>query len=178
MKKIQIFLMSILCFIFPGCQNNSIEQYSHRKNKIDLRSFFDGEIEGWGAIFDYKGIQSRTFHVKIKAHWKDQNNGVLDEWFDFDDGEKTERQWKVSFSNNSVFIANAKDVVGDAKGEQQGNAINMHYTLEVPYNKSTINLKMDDWMYLIEDGLILNKTSMKKFGFKVGEIVLFMKKKS
>jgi hypothetical protein len=36
---------------------------------------------------------------------------------------------------------------------------------------------MDDWMYLVEENIILNRTSMRKFGFKVGEIVLVMKKK-
>jgi hypothetical protein len=178
MKKIQIFLMSILCLIFPGCQNNSIEYYSQRKSKVDLRSFFSDEIEGWGAIFDYQGRQSRSFHVRIKASWQDQDNGVLDEWFDFDDGEKTERKWSVSFSDNQMFVANARDVIDDAKGRQDGNAINMKYVLEVPYNGSLINLKMDDWMYLVEEDIILNRTSMKKFGFKVGEIILFMKKKS
>ena len=170
--------MSFLCFILPGCHNNSIEYYGARKNKIDLRSFFDGEIECWGVIFDYKGRQSRSFYAKIKGSWSDSNNGKLEEWFDFDDGEKTERQWNISFSNNSLFVANAHDVVGEAKGQQAGNAININYTLQVPYNNSTINLKMDDWMYLVDDNIVLNRTSMKKFGFKVGELMLFMKKKS
>ena len=52
MKKIRIFLMSILCFIIPGCSNNQLEYYSNKKNKIDLKLFFSGDIEGWGALFD------------------------------------------------------------------------------------------------------------------------------
>ena len=100
----------------------------------------------------------------------------MQEWFEFDDGEKTERVWDIVFVNNKFFKGKAHDIIGDANGEQNGNAVNINYTLQVPYKDSNINLKMDDWMYLIEDDLILNRTSMKKFGLKVGEIMLFMKK--
>ncbi|MCE2731376.1 MAG: DUF3833 domain-containing protein [Rickettsiaceae bacterium] len=176
MKKIQIMIMSIICFFIPGCSNNSIDYYSNKKNKIDLRAFFQGEIEGWGALFDYRGRQTRSFYVTLKGTW-DKNRGVLEEWFIFDNGEKTERKWEINFSNDLMFIGTAKDIVGEAKGKQNGNAVNLNYVLNIPYNNSTINLNMDDWMFLVEDNIILNRTSMKKFGFKVGEIVLFMKKK-
>ena len=76
-----------------------------------------------------------------------------------------------------MFTAKAGDVVGEAQGSQIGNAVNLRYTLNVPYNKSTINLKMDDWMYQINTDTVLNRTAMRKFGLKVGEVVLIMKKK-
>lgn len=176
MKKIQILIMSIICFLIPGCRSNSIEYYAQKKNKVDLRSFFKGDIEGWGSIFDYQGRQTRSFYVTLKGTW-DKDKGTLEEWFFFDDGEKTERIWDISFTNDSTFVGTAKDIVGTAQGKQNGNAVNLNYTLNIPYDGSTINLSMDDWMYLIQDDIILNRTSMRKFGFKVGEIVLFMKKK-
>ena len=101
----------------------------------------------------------------------------MKERFEFDDGEKTDRTWEIVFQDNQMFKAKAHDIAGEAKGRQNGSAVNINYTLQVPYKNSTINLRMDDWMYLIENDLILNRTTMKKFGFKVGEIVLFMKKK-
>ncbi len=178
MKKIKTFIIGIFCILIPGCTNNTIEAYGDRKTKVDLRNFFKGDIEGWGAVFDYKGQQTRSFSVKIIGTWQTPDKGVLQEWFEFDDGEKTERIWDIVFSNEQLFIGKAKDVIGDADGTQNGNAVNLHYTLRIPYKDSTLDLNMDDWMYLIEENLILNRTTMKKFGFKVGEIVLFMKKKS
>jgi hypothetical protein len=176
MKKLQIMIMSILCFLLPGCSSNSLDYYASKKQKIDFKSFFSGEVEGWGALFDYNGRQTRSFYVTLKGTW-DQNKGVLEEWFIFDDGEKTQRRWEIDFADESSFTGLAKDVIGQAKGMQNGGAVNLHYTLSVPYKDSTIDLKMDDWMYAVEDNVILNRTSMKKFGFKVGELVLFMKKK-
>lgn len=174
MKKLKLF--SLLCLLLPGCSSKTIENYADRKDKMDLRQFFDGEIEGWGTLFDVWGIQTRSFYLHVKGSWNG-NEGILDEKFDFDDGEKQTRKWNVYFENDNIFKANAGDVIGDAKGIQKGNAVNLKYILEIPYNNSTIKLSMDDWMYKIEGVMVVNKTSMKKFGIKVGELVLFMKKK-
>jgi len=177
MQKFKAFIIGFFCLFIPGCINNNIEDYNNRKTKIDLRNYFKGEVEGWGAVFDYQGKQTRSFSVKLIGTWETPDKGKLEEWFVFDDGEKTERVWDIVYSNQQMFIGRAKDIIGNAEGVQSGNAVNLHYTLQVPYKDSTIDLAMDDWMYLIEGNIILNRTSMKKFGFKVGEIVLFMKKK-
>jgi Protein of unknown function (DUF3833) len=175
MQKIKLILIGLCCLLIPGCGSNSLDYYEKRKHKIDLRHFFQGNIEGWGGIFDFTGKQTRSFYVKIKGTWQ-ENKGRLEERFDFDDGEVTERIWDISFVDGKIFTASAHDVTGLAKGKQNGNAVNMSYTLNVPYNNSTLALKMDDWMYLVAEDVILNRTSMKKFGFKVAEVVLFMKK--
>jgi len=176
MNKLKFLAMSFVCFIFSGCTNNSIDYYGDKSNKMDLKNFFDGEIEGWGSLFDFNGRQTRSFKVEIKGKWEG-DVGVLEEWFIFDDGEKTQRTWNIVFSDKNSFVGSAGDVIGEAKGKINGNAVNLNYVLNIPYKNSTINLNMDDWMYLVEENMILNRTSMKKFGFKVGEIVLVMKKK-
>ena len=165
MKNLKIILASIMCFILPGCTSNSIDFYKDKKQKIDMREFFNGEVEGWGALFDIGGKQTRSFYVLIKGSWKG-NDGILDEVFDFDDGEHTKRKWEVYFENDQIFKGRAHDVIGYAKGHQLGSAINLNYVLEVPYNNSTIKLSMDDWMYKLYQNNILNKTSLKKFVFK------------
>jgi hypothetical protein len=87
MKKIHIFIMSIICFLIPGCSNNHIDYYASKKDKIDLKSFFDGEIEGWGGIFDYQGKANKELSCQDQRHMG-KDRGILDEWFVFDDGEK------------------------------------------------------------------------------------------
>jgi hypothetical protein len=176
--------LSVLGFIalmFSGCSMQTIDFYQQhakeRKYPLDLRQFFQGDIEGWGALFDWSGRQTRSFYVQIKASWQG-NQGVLDEWFTFDDGEKVYRQWKVDYRDDQTFEARAGDVVGVAQGLTAANAVNMNYVLRLPYKDSTIDVSMDDWMYQVEDGVVLNKTAMKKWGFKIGEISLIMKKKS
>ena len=54
----------------------------------------------------------------------------------------------------------------------KGNTVIIDYTMRVPYNDSTIDINVRDWLHLQEDGVILNHSKMKKFGFEVGELVI------
>lgn len=170
-----------LVFIVAGMRifsHRSLSTFKDRTPKLDVRTFFDGDIEGWGSIFDYSGSPISSFTLKLKGTWQNDKQGILEEWFEFDDGKKLERKWDITVSDNTVFVGTAADVIGSAHGFQMGNAINMHYTLRVPYKKGkTIDFIMDDWLYQVSPGVILNRARMKKFGFPVGELVVMMKKK-
>ena len=52
----------------------------------------------------------------------------------------------------------------------------LNYVLEIPYNDSTVTVKIDDWLFLNEDDVLINRAEMFKFGFKVGEILISFKK--
>lgn len=156
--------------------HNSLSAYKDRNPKVDLKSFFNGDLEGWGGFFDHSGSQIRSFSLRLKGTWINDKEGILEEWFEFDDGKKTERKWDVTFIDDAIFVGKAADVIGQAHGAQMGNAVNAHYTLRVPFKGGTKDFVMDDWMYQITPGVILNRVKMKKFGFPVGELVLMMKK--
>lgn len=51
-----------------------------------------------------------------------------------------------------------------------------HFVLDVPYKDRTIHNSIDDRMYLVEPDLLINESKMTKFGFKVGQIILVIKK--
>ncbi len=53
-----------------------------------------------------------------------------------------------------------------------GNTVMIDYVMRVPYNNSTIDISVKDWLHLQEDGVIINHSKMKKFGFTVGELVI------
>jgi len=40
----------------------------------------------------------------------------------------------------------------------------------------TINVALDDWMWLIQDGVLVNRSEIRKFGFRVGEVTIFFRK--
>ena len=67
-------------------------------------------------------------------------------------------------------------MVGAATGEFAGNALLWKYVLEVPYKKKTIKVAIDDWLYLITEDRLLNKSKLKKFGFSVGDLTLIIEK--
>jgi hypothetical protein len=52
----------------------------------------------------------------------------------------------------------------------------MNYVLRVSYGDGTIDVRMDDWMYLITPDTLINQTTMSKWGVEVGEVVLVIQK--
>lgn len=68
-------------------------------------------------------------------------------------------------------MATAPDIVGVGKGRQAGSAVVLKYVLKLPDSAGGHVLDTTDWMYLMENGTIINRSQMRKFGFKVGELV-------
>ncbi|MFZ9812718.1 MAG: DUF3833 family protein, partial [Burkholderiaceae bacterium] len=98
--------------------------------------------------------------------------GTLDEYFDWSDGEKQRRIWRLEQVGPGKWIGRADDVVGEATGEIAGNALHWRYTLAVPVQGRVINMAFDDWMVLIDDKVMLNRATFSKFGIRLGEVTL------
>jgi hypothetical protein len=152
-----------------------VQRYSDSTLEFDPLDFFNHQIVAEGIVRDRSGNVSRTFTADIKATWND-NGGVLDEVFEWSDGEAQTRVWQFTKSGEKKYIGKAGDVIGEAIMEHSGNAINMTYVLDVPLaSGKTIAINMDDWLFQTSEKTIVNVTTMKKFGFRVGEVVLTMR---
>jgi len=68
-------------------------------------------------------------------------------------------------------------VVGEARGVARGNTLNWTYTMALPVDGRVIEVQFDDWMYLMDDTVMLNKAEMSKFGIRLGEVTLAFKKR-
>lgn len=160
---------SVIAIILGGCDVNNIQTYKNDNPTLQMEDYFSGKVKGYGLVQKTSGAVRRRFEVDMHGKWEG-NQGTLDENFVYDDGEKQVRQWKLTKIDDHHFTATAADVIGVAKGEQYGNVIHMTYVLRVPYNGLTLDLSMDDWLYRVNDHVVLNNATMKKFGFPVGKL--------
>ena len=62
--------------------------------------------------------------------------------------------------------------VGEARGEVAGNALRWRYVLALPVDGKTYHVDFDDWMFLIDDKVMLNRSYMSKWDFRIGEVTL------
>jgi hypothetical protein len=142
---------------------------------FDPQVFFNNRIVAEGIVRSRSGKVSRYFTADIKASWDDQG-GVLDEVFQWSDGEEQTRIWTFEKTGENEYRGTAGDVKKAATMRHEGNALHMTYVLNIPLESgNTIAINMDDWMYQVSDGTIVNVTKMTKFGFRVGEVVLTMR---
>jgi hypothetical protein len=75
-----------------------------------------------------------------------------------------------------TYTGTAGDVVGEATGEVYGNALRWRYVLALEVDGKTWNVTFDDWMYLLDGRTMMNRSEMKKFGLRLGEVTLFFRK--
>ena len=181
LKKIRagIRVVSVLAMIclLGGCANVNVQHYAAEKPALDLQRYFSGTLEGWGMFQKRSGEVARRFYVTIKCTWNG-DVGTLDEDFVWSDGEKQKRVWTLRKVAPNRYIGTADDVVGEAIGEVAGNALNWKYTLALPVDGKTYHVQFDDWMYLIDNQVMLNQATMSKFGFTLGQVTLSFRPKN
>lgn len=162
--------------VLGGCASQNITDYANEKPVLDLAQYFNGTIDAWGIFTDRSGKVVRRFQVVMNCSWQG-NQGVLDEDFVFSDGERQKRIWRLTKLENGRYTGRAADVVGEATGQVSGNAFNWTYTLQLPVDGKITEVQLDDWMYLVNDKVMLNKAVMRKFGIQVGELTLSFTKR-
>lgn len=158
-----------------GCGAPQLSLYQSEKPELDLRSYFDGQVRAWGVFTDRAGRVVKRFTVRMDCSWKG-DEGVLDEAFTYSDGQRQRRVWRLTRQAQGRYTGSADDVVGQAQGEQLGNAFHWTYTLALPVDGRVWHVDMDDWMFRIDDKVVLNKAVMRKFGVRLGDVTLSFEK--
>lgn len=169
MKKLFCVLAGMIGM--AGCASVDMERYAGEKPVLDLRTYFDGTLDAHGIFQDRSGEVVKRFHVLIEASWEG-DVGTLDEHFTYSDGTTQRRVWTITRHDATRYTGRADDVVGEATGEALGNALRWRYVLALPVDDKVYNVDFDDWMFLMDDRVMLNRSVMRKFGFRLGEVTL------
>ncbi|MGM0630599.1 MAG: DUF3833 domain-containing protein [Pseudomonadota bacterium] len=175
MQLFKVIAVTTLLFLVSAC-STGIDAYKSEKPELKLEEFFNGELVAYGMVQDYTGEVIQRFEVTMTGTWEG-NEGVLDEHFTYADGREEQRVWRITKTGPNSYEGRADDVKGVAKGTTAGNVLNWGYQLEVEVDGEPMVLTLDDWLYLIDEDNMINRTDMSKWGFPVGEITLYIGKK-
>jgi hypothetical protein len=174
LEKLVAALSSVA--LLAGCAAPGPETYREQKPALDLLTYFDGTVEAWGQFADRSGEVVKRFKVTIRGRVEDETL-VLDEQFSYSDGSKQRRVWTIRRLDAHRYAGTAADVVGEARGELWGNALRWRYVLALEIDGKVWNVDFDDWMYLHEDGVMLNRSEMSKFGVRLGEVMIAFRRR-
>ncbi len=157
--------------LLTGCSSTPVTDYAGQTPVLELRDYFNGTLDAYGIFTDRSGKVVKRFTVVMQGSWSG-DQGVLDEAFTYSDGTTQRRIWRLQRLADGRFTGTADDVVGTAQGQQSGNAFHWSYTLALPVDGRVIEVQFDDWMYLMNDRVMLNKAAMSKWGVHLGEVTL------
>ena len=170
-------LITLLVLALAGCGAVQVEHYRDERPQLDLQRYFDGTIDAWGMFQDRSGKVVKRFQVRIDARWNG-DVGTLDEHFEYSDGTKSRRVWTITRLDAHRYTGTAADVVGEAQGRAYGNALHWQYVLKLEVDGKSYEVDFDDWMYLMDDEVMLNRSAMSKFGVYLGEVTLTFRKRT
>ena len=165
-----------LAALLAGCSSPRVQDYARETPALELRDYFNGTLDAYGLFSDRSGKVIKRFTVVMNCHWEG-DNGTLDEAFSYADGSTQRRVWHLQRQADGHYTGRADDVVGTADGEQGGNAFHWNYVLALPVDGKVINVQMDDWMYLINGRVMLNRAQMRKWGIDLGQVTLSFSKR-
>lgn len=172
MKKV---LILACCLLLLSCTAVDVEHYRDEEPQLDLRKYFVGTVDAWGMFQKRSGEVVKRFHVEITGSL-DGDQLILDERFRYSDGTTQRRVWTLTEDSPGRWRGTAADVIGEARGEVAGNALRWRYVLSLPVDDSVYQVDFDDWMYLIDENTLANRSFMSKFGVELGQVTLFFRK--
>lgn len=152
------------------------EDYEDKGPAFDLREHLNGPIACEGMIYGPTGRVTSRFVADMDVKW-DGNVGMMHEVFTYDSGAVQKRHWKLTLGNDGSIKAEAPDVIGVGTGQQAGPALQLNYRIKLPAESGGHELDTVDWMYVVENGTIMNRSQFRKYGIKVAELVATMRKK-
>ena len=171
----RLLLLLVLVLSIASCGSVDVARYADQQPTLDLERFFSQPVKAWGMFQKRSGEVAKRFEVNIVSR-REGNNLILDERFLYSDGTRQRRVWVLTPTGQGGWIGRADDVVGVANGQVAGNTLHWRYRLNLPVGDSTYEMSMDDWMYLMDEDTLINRTRMSKFGVEVGQVTLFFRR--
>ena len=165
-----------LTFFLTNCvADMKPEDFKDQEPRLVIEDFLKGNVKAYGVLQNRGGKVTRQFSADLNGKW-DGKELILDEKFNWSDGEVQNRQWKIIKKDENHYEGTAGDVVGTAKGYSYGSAFKFEYVLLVPVKGKEIKITFDDWIFKQDDRVAINRATMTKFGIKVAELtVMFVK---
>lgn len=139
---------------------------------FSLEADLVGKTVGVGNFSAIDGT-SRDFVAYIDGSWNGKTLTLIED-FEFADGVKERKTWVFTQLPNGEFSGTREDVVGTARGYQDGKAFRLDYTMAIPDEDGTPGRKVSFKDVLVKqtDGVIRNSAIVGFWGFRVGEVNL------
>lgn len=157
-----------------GQQHGGTPSAADSGGRFEIERYFDGACDAWGIFVDRFGRLRRRFTVRMSGDW-DGDTLTLHEDFRYDNGVLEQRVWHIRRSGPDGYVAEADGVIGQAQGRQYADAVNWQYRFRLRVGDRTIRVTFDDWLYRHEDDVVVNRASVRKFGIRLGEVILFFR---
>lgn len=152
------------CATAPSPPQNALPQ------AFVLERDLAGATTARGEFRTITGVQ-RPFTALLRGEMQG-DVFTLHEDFVFDDGERDTKTWRLRRIAPGEFEGTREDVIGVARGFQDGNYFRLEYNVRLPTENGRGRVvRFRDILFLNTEG-VGNTASVGWFGFRVGSVTL------
>lgn len=176
MNSILRFSAGLGLLLVSACGGTpSLDDHTGATPELEIQEFLSGKLTAHGVFQDRFGDVRRTFVVDVLGEW-DGKVLTLTEDFVYEDGSTEQRIWRLTQTGDETWSGKADGVIGEAVGEERGNAFNFAYTIDLKTPDGTLRATFDDWLWQIDDQVMINRAYVTKFGVEIGTLSIFFQR--
>ena len=132
--------------------------------------FFTGHVRSWGVLESRSGQPTEIVTTDCIGEADGADGLRMTQTLKVGTAAAVTRQWRMHRAGPGRYEATANDMVGTAVGEAAGRAYHWQWTLALQPGNALKDVTMDQWWYLLDDGSMLNRTTIRKLGFIAAEV--------
>ncbi|MGD9603384.1 MAG: DUF3833 family protein [Gammaproteobacteria bacterium] len=131
-----------------------------------------GRTIGRGRFSTITGVE-RTFTARLNGTW-DGTTLTLVEDFEFDDGVKERKTWRLARTAHGTYTGTREDVEGQARGFMDDGMFRLEYVMRPPGEdgRPGPRLRFRDVLAKLPDGRVVNHATVGWWGLRVGRVSL------
>lgn len=176
MRALGFIGLAFAALLTTSCSSMKPEDFKGKTPELRLDEYFKGKSKAYGVFEDRFGKLRREFVVDVVGT-VDGDTLTLDESFRYKDGETDHRIWSIRKIDDHHYNGTSPDIIGTAKGAGFGNGFTWTYDIDLKVGKdSTWRVNFTDWFYLSEDGVLLNRAHVTRFGVEIGTLTIAFRK--
>ena len=137
---------------------------------FDPIRFFTGHVRSWGVLEDRSGQPTSIVTTDCTGEVDAAGTLHMTQRLTIGQDPPVTRDWRMHRTGPNTVEATANDMVGPATGEFSGPAFHWRWTLALQPGNSLKDVTMEQWWYLMDDGSMLNRTTVSKLGFIAAEV--------
>jgi hypothetical protein len=166
-----LITLCVTAGLIASCDHKPAESATARTGPaFDPVVFFDGHTMSWGVIENRSGAPTESIVTDSHGWINAARQLRMVQHLSFQDGKTQERDWTLWRTGPDRFEATANDMVGSATGETDGRMFHWEWVLARSPGNPLMNVTMSQWMYGLEDGSAMIRTTISKFGVIVAEV--------
>ena len=143
--------------------------------KLVLEEYFSGKTKATGLFEDRFGTVRNQFIIDTTGTW-DGNMLTLDEHFLYQNGKTEFRHWEIIKTGENTYSGATEQIIGIALGQTSGTSFYWTYNYKLDVGDKIWEVRFDDWMFLHDNGILSNKATVYRWGFKIGTVFLSFQK--